>query len=129
MYKKWQIYAGMIFQVGILLVISKLATDSLNPLEIFRGESLLLKIVAVVLLLIILMSMLNLLIAGGKMADQRCASCGLPLLGGATLRGTPFKCGFCNRYYHRDCIRAAGGAMLKGCKQPGCPSHHTEFEV
>ena len=126
--KKWQIYFGMIVQVTILLTISKLATDSLNPLEVFRGESLLLKIVAGFFIFALLLSVLNLIMRSRSgVEDRRCTLCGLPLFAAAGFRGAPIKCGFCERWYHRTCLKAEGGAMLRGCRQEGCPSQHMDL--
>ena len=129
--KKWQIYSGMVFQVAILLLISKLATESLNPLELFRGDSLLLKIVGGFLLFALFMSVLNLFMrrSGSGLEDRRCAypPCALPLLDAAGLRGAPVKCGHCGRYFHRGCLKAEGGSVLKGCQQDGCPSRLAQF--
>jgi len=122
--KKFQIYFGMIFATTLILVISKLATNSLNPLEVFRGESLLLKIVVGFLCLPLLAGPMNLYIRS-RWEDKRCAgtSCGRSLVEFAQALGAPVKCMHCARWYHKNCFATGGGTFMGGCKQPGCPSY------
>lgn len=121
MYKKGQIISGMITNVIILLVIAKLATGSLNPFEVFRGDSLFLKLVIGFFCFSLAMSVLLLLFQKG-VENQRCAKDGLPLLEYAGSHGNPVRCNFCSRWYHGNCFQAGGGTVLGGCKQPHCPS-------
>ena len=121
MYKKWQVIAGIVINVIIILVISQLATGSLNPIEVFKGEKTLFKIVVGFFLFTILMAFIQLLIIHG-LRDKTCAKCGKSLTDFAGAYGNPVKCRFCNRWFHTMCLRSEGGSPFTGCKQPGCPS-------
>ncbi len=127
MYKKWQIITGMVMYAVIILVISKLATNSLNPLEVFKGESLLLKIVVGFFCALILLSVVVILFQRG-LEDQRCAKDGLPLVAYAGSHGNPVRCSFCSRWYHTNCFKANGGSVLTGCKQEPCPTARPAFD-
>ena len=59
MQRTGQIVAGMIVNIIITLVISHLATSSLNPVEVYRGDSLLLKLVMGFLNFVLLMSLIS----------------------------------------------------------------------
>ncbi len=126
MYKKGQIISGMVMYTIIILVISKLATNSLNPVEVFKGESLLLKIVVGFLLALMLLSVVAILFQKG-LEDQRCAKDGLPLVAYAGAYGNPVRCNFCQRWFHGNCFKANGGTMLTGCKQEPCPTAHPAY--
>ena len=134
MYRKGQIIAAMITNTIILLVISRLATGSLNPWEVFRGDSLLLKVVAGLLCFGLLASVWRLVLIAGPLSDVVCARvkpeppCGKNLLEFAAVFGNPMRCPICRRWFHMSCFRANGGTMLEGCKQPNCPSGRSAFE-
>ena len=129
MNKRAQLIGGIIFNTIITLVITKLAVGSLNPLDIFYGDSLFLKILVSFFMVITAFSFLG-LIALGKLADQRCAGsgCGRPLMAFADAMGTPVRCLVCGRWFHRRCLKAGGGSAITGCQQPGCPSARTEHD-
>jgi hypothetical protein len=119
--KRGQLITGMVMNVIIMLVISQLATGALNPLEVFRGDSLFLKIVIGFFSLALVMSVVTLFFQGG-LSNETCAKCGLPLLAYAGSHGNPTRCNFCKRWYHTNCFKANGGSFLEGCKHPPCPS-------
>jgi len=116
----------MITHVVIILVISQLGTGSLNPIEVFRGDNVLLKILVGFFLVLLAFTAL-LLVMMGQMGNERCAKCGNLLLQFAPVYGAPVKCRHCNRWYHTMCIKADGGSVFTGCRQPHCPSGHTQF--
>lgn len=129
MYKRWQIIMGLIFWVAVILIISQLATGSLNPFEVFKGESVFLKVVMGICLGLLGLSLVTLpfrRVVKGKV----CAApeCGKGLMEFAGPLGNPIKCNFCGRWYHSKCFRAAGGTLLEGCKQPGCATYQRAFE-
>jgi len=121
MLKKSQVIAGIIINTILILVISKLATGSLNPFEIFRGDSILLMIVVGFLMFMIVMTLLSALWARVVIGDRRCAACNNPLLSFAFSHGPPARCLRCGQWYHTNCLKACGGSVF-GCKQPHCPS-------
>lgn len=127
MYKKGQIISGMVMYAIVILVISKLATNSLNPLEVFKGDSLLLKIVVGFLLALMLLSVVAILFQRG-LEDQRCAKDGLPLVAYAGSHGNPVRCNFCTRWFHANCFKSNGGSVLTGCKQEPCPSARGPYD-
>ena len=127
MYKKGQIIAGMVMYAVVILVISKVTTNSLNPLEVFKGESLLLKIVVGFLCALMLSSVVAILYQRG-LEEQRCAKDGLPLVAYAGSHGNPVRCNFCSRWYHTNCFKANGGSVLTGCKQEPCPTARPAFD-
>ena len=126
MFKKGQMITGLIFNVVILLVIAKLATGSLNPFEVFRGESLFLKILVGFFMFAIVASLLGLAYQA-MLSDVRCGKCGHPLMEFASAYGQPFRCRFCGKWFHKLCVQEDGGSMLEGCKQPDCPSGRTMY--
>jgi len=128
MYKRWQIIWGWIFTVGIILLIAKLATGSLNPFEVFQGKSVLLKIVMGILMGSLALNVLTMPFRSG-LKNKICASadCGKPLLAFAGALGNPVKCNYCRRWYHKNCFKAGGGALMEGCKRPGCPTYRGEM--
>ena len=121
MYNKAHLIAAIIINTVIVLVITHLATGSLNPLEAFKGDSLLLKIVVGFFMFAVVMCFVNILFAQ-SLAGVKCGKCGLPLLDYVSSHGKPLKCRLCSRYYHTLCVRADGGGAIQGCKQAGCPS-------
>ena len=127
MYKKWQIITGMVMYAGVILVISKLATNSLNPMEVFRGDSLLLKLVVGFLCLLMVLSIGSILFQRG-LENERCAKDGLPLVAYAGSHGNPVRCNFCSRWYHTNCFKANGGSVLTGCKQEPCSTARPAFD-
>ncbi|MCX5673869.1 MAG: hypothetical protein NTX87_02575 [Planctomycetota bacterium] len=124
--KKSQVITAIITNVVIVLVISKLATDSLNPIEVFEGDRLWLKILVGFFLLVIFLSFASLLFAKG-LQGVNCHKCGLPLLEYQSSHGNPVRCRLCGRWYHALCIKADGGSMMEGCKQSGCASERPEY--
>ena len=127
MYKKGQIISGMVMWSIVILVISKLATNSLNPLEVFKGESLLLKLVVGFLCFLMVLSFGALLFQRG-LEDQRCAKDGLPLIAYAGSHGNPVRCNFCRRWYHTNCFKSSGGTVMTGCKQEPCPTARGPYD-
>lgn len=125
---KWQTYFSLVVNITVILVISKLATNSLNPMEVFRGESLFLKIIVGFFSFILFMSILFLLFRG-RLEDKRCAGedCGRSLLDFAGPLGGPVRCNYCGRWFHKNCFTRGGGSVLTGCKQPGCETARTDF--
>lgn len=121
MYKKSQIISGMIMNVIIILVIAKLATGSLNPVEVFSGEDLFLKVLVGFFFFSLAMCVFLLLFRRG-FANHRCAMDGLPLLDYVGSHGNPVRCSYCGRWYHTRCFQAGGGSLMGGCKQPHCSS-------
>ncbi len=126
MFNRGQIIAGMFFNAIVLLLIAKFATGSLNPMEAFRGNSLLLKLIIGFFLLTLGMNVIALLFRKG-LENERCAKDGLALLEYAGSHGNPVRCNFCGRWFHGHCFRAEGGTALTGCKQSPCPSARSEF--
>lgn len=124
--KKAQIISGMVMYGIVILVISKLATNSLNPLEVFKAESLLLKLVVGFLCLLMLLSVAAILFQKG-IENERCAKDGLPLVAYSGAHGNPVRCNFCRRWYHSNCFKSNGGSVLTGCKQEPCPTARDEF--
>ncbi len=124
--KKGQIIVGMIFYITIILVISKLATGSLNPIEVFRGDSLFLKLIIGILLTMLVLGPLG-LIYRQVLKERNCAKCGKSLVDFAGPFGNPLRCNFCGRMYHSKCFKAGDGSIFEGCKQPGCSSYRGEF--
>jgi hypothetical protein len=122
MYKKWQMVMGWIFTIGIILLISQLSTGSLNPLEVFKGDSLFLKIVVGVLLGLLALNLLTMPFRG-SLKGKACLACGKSLLDFAGPLGNPMKCNFCGRWYHKNCFKAGGGTIWEGCKRPGCSTY------
>ena len=130
--KKGQIISSMVLFTVILLVIARLETGSLNPVEIFRGDSLFLKIVAGFLILGLLQGVIQLRRLQGPLANLRCPSkhCdGKPLLEFAPVFGQPVRCVHCRRWFHHQCLKSNGGGLMEGCKQPGCSSYQGGFDM
>lgn len=124
MYKTGYVIGGIVMNAIIVLVIAYLGTGSLNPIEVFRGDSLLLKVLEGVFLFFFAAGFLHLLIIRA-LRDKVCNKCGKPLLAYADVSGKPLRCNYCGQWYHTHCLRADGGSALRGCKQPGCPSAST----
>jgi len=124
MYNKNQIIGGMISSAIIILVISQLSTGSLNPVEVFRNDNLLLKIVVGFLLFSFAVSPILLLYQRG-LQDKNCAKCGLSLIDYAGPRGNPALCSKCTRWFHEKCMKENGGDQFNGCNLPPCPSVET----
>ena len=124
--QKKQIIGGLITNTIIILVISKLATGSLNPWEVFRGNSLFLKIVVgffCLSMLALLARWLMIIIIGSNEVCARVKpepGCGKLLMEFAPVLGDPVRCNFCQKWYHKMCFKAGGGTALGGCKQPHC---------
>ena len=116
---------GVIFSLFILEVIAQLATGSLNPIEVFRGDKLLLKILVGFLGLWSVGQVLMFVLVATIGGDARCPSArcgGRPLIKFAPALGGVVGCIFCGRQFHGDCFRAGGGRLAEGCKQPPCRS-------
>jgi hypothetical protein len=124
--KKSQLVSALIFNTIILLVISKLATKSLNPVEIFRGDSIFLKIVAGFLCMTLLSSLIGFVFAG-SFGDKSCGKCGKNLVQYAGALGKPMLCNYCKRWFHELCIKQEGGSTFGGCKQSDCVSGQNQF--
>ena len=127
-FKRWQIILGAITSVFLILVITNLATGSLNPIEVFRGDNLLLKIVVGFFCFALLVGTPMQLLSLQAFTDKRCAKCGLPLLDYAGSHGNPTRCNFCKRWFHANCFKMDGGSTFQGCKQPNCPSGRNQFD-
>jgi len=128
MYKKWQITLGLILWAVVILVIAQLATGSLNPFEVFKEESVLLKIVMGIFLGMVGLSLIY-LIFSRNLRNEIChaTGCGKPLLEFAGAYGNPIRCSFCRRYFHRNCFKEGGGTITQGCKQPGCSTYQGDY--
>lgn len=121
--KRVQLISGLIFNTIIMLVIAKLSTGSLNPFEVFSGDSVFLKILMGFLMVVMGLNLLTLALVG-RLKDKRCAGtgCGKPLVEFAGALGGPLRCRFCGRWFHSRCFKANGGSTMEGCRQPGCSS-------
>jgi hypothetical protein len=126
MFKKGQIIAGLISNTIFILVISKLATGSLNPIEIFKGDSILLKIFVGFLLFGFFAGIISLLFIG-NLRDKVCPICGLPLMDYIGSHGKPVRCNYCQKWYHSLCFKKDGGSVFEGCKQPHCRSGSSPY--
>jgi hypothetical protein len=123
--RKAQIIIGLIIAVSVVLVISKLATGSLNPMEVFSGDSLFLKILVGFFLFMILMQIIGLFFNPYK--DKNCSGCGNDLTTFVYSHGQPMKCPMCKRLYHRKCYMEKAEGLLSGCKRDGCPSAVAQY--
>jgi len=123
--RKAQIIVGLIIAVTVVLVISKLATGSLNPIEVFSGDSLLLKILVGFFLFMILMQVISLFWNPYK--DKDCVGCGKDLTTFAFSHGQPMKCPVCKRLFHRRCYMEKADSLFSGCKREGCPSAVAQY--
>lgn len=119
--KKSQLIGSLIFNTILVLVISKLATDSLNPFEVFHGDKLWLKLLIGFIMVTMAFGLLGLLVTR-SLQDQDCAGCSKSLLAFQGAFGNPLKCMYCGRWFHTNCFKSKGGSAMEGCKHPGCPS-------
>jgi hypothetical protein len=96
----------------LLLLVSYLLTQSLNPLAVYASNSILAKIIVSLLLAWLALTLLSLLsvigmrkavaIGGGQPADDvRCPGCTLPLFQYAGSHGQPIQCIKCGIWWHR----------------------------
>src|SRR3990172_4994623 len=99
--RRGQTIFSLIIGTTIILVITNLSTGTVNPLEVFRGENLLLKIVIGFFLLLMGLNVLNLLFGHRIYAGQVCAreECGKGLMEFASALGPPLRCMYCKRLY------------------------------
>ena len=122
--RRTQTIISLIVGTVIILVITNLSTDTMNPFEVFRGQNLLLKIVIGFFLLVMGLNLLNLLFGGSIYRGQVCASreCGKGLMEFASALGPPLRCLYCKRLFHKKCFQANGGTLRGGCRMEPCPS-------
>ena len=122
--RKTQSIISLIVGAVIILVITNLATDTMNPFEVFRGDKLLLKIVVGFFLAVMGLNLLNLLFGGSIYRGQVCArdGCGKGLMEYAAVLGPPLRCMYCKRLYHKKCYQSNGGTLSGGCRMEPCPS-------
>lgn len=123
--KKGQVIGGMVMNTIFILVVTQLSTGSLNPIEVFRGDSLLLKILIGFLGGTLVLGLLSLIILG-SLDNVKCEKYGHSLTKFAGVYGNPIRCIACGRWYHTLCIKPDGGTALGGCKQANCPSGRAE---
>ncbi|HLG06159.1 MAG TPA: hypothetical protein VI383_08420 [Gemmatimonadales bacterium] len=122
--KKAQSVMSLIVGLVIILVITNLSTDTMNPFEVFRGQNLLLKIVIGFFLAVMGLNILNLLFGGKIYEGEVCAGreCGKGLMAFAAVLGPPIRCMYCKRLFHKKCFQANGGTLRGGCRMEPCPS-------
>lgn len=97
--------------VIVILLVSYLATASLNPLAVYASDSILAKIIVTVLAGLLAISLLQLLglslvsksiekKAHKRSDDVICPGCGLPLIQYSSSHGPPIACPKCENYWH-----------------------------
>jgi hypothetical protein len=127
--KKGQAISGLITATILILVITKLSTDSMNPVELFRSDAhWFLKLLVGFFLFGMVMQIIALL-SLSKLKDINCGGCNRPLVEYASIYGAPLRCIRCGGWYHKNCFAAKGGTLGEGCKQNGCSSEHNLHSV
>lgn len=121
--------AVITMSVVVILVISKYATNSLNPIEALTEDNLLPKIIIGFSCFILAINVLAFLFRQ-TLEDERCAKvkCHLPILKYSDALGIPVRCNSCLRWYHSLCVKEDGGSAIGGCRQAHCPSGSDQFD-
>jgi hypothetical protein len=123
--------SGLVFSTVILLVVTNLATGSLNPVEVFRQDNLFLKIVAGFLIFSMTMGVLKIImniVLGDKLCpSDSCGGKSLPRFEQAY--GPATRCSHCGRWFHKKCLLSKGGGLLEGCKHTGCSTYVGDYHA
>ncbi|MEW6606665.1 MAG: hypothetical protein AB1414_04300 [bacterium] len=118
--RKSQIIVGIIFQIGIICVLSYATTGSINPLKVYSAENTVIRTIAYVLTGLVGLALLGLFaVRVGIPEDATCAYCGKNIrdLLGAAGYGNPRPCPTCLRFgertfYHGVCWKAIHGKCI-----------------